>query len=161
MIIRKMNDIIYQVSIYVLIALATVMSASVFIQIVARNIFSRSFENFEELPRFLLIWVTFLGAAVVFREAGHLGVEFFVNLLPKKIKYYAMILSNIFNTLFILLLIFVGGKIAMLTMVQRSIQMRVPVGLVYMVIPISGVIMLLVLIERLIDLYQTRHTIDT
>ena len=161
MIIRKMNDIIYQVSIYVLIALATVMSASVFIQIVARNIFSRSFENFEELPRFLLIWVTFLGAAVVFREAGHLGVEFFVNLLPKKIKYYAMILSNIFNTLFILLLIFVGGKIAMLTMVQRSIQMRVPVGLVYMVIPISGIIMLLVLVERLIDLYQTRHTIDT
>jgi TRAP-type C4-dicarboxylate transport system permease small subunit len=137
------------------------MSASVFIQIVARNIFSRSFENFEELPRFLLIWVTFLGAAVVFREAGHLGVEFFVNLLPKKIKYYAMILSNIFNTLFILLLIFVGGEIAMLTMVQRSIQMRVPVGLVYMVIPISGVIMLLVLVERLIDLYQTKQTIDT
>lgn len=161
MIIRKINDIIYQVSIYMLIALASVMSASVFIQIVARNIFSRSFENFEELPRFLLIWVTFLGAAVVFREAGHLGVEFFVNLLPKKIKYYAMILSNIFNTLFILLLVFVGGKIAMLTMVQRSIQMRVPVGLVYMVIPISGVIMLLVLIERLIDLYQAKHTIDT
>jgi TRAP-type C4-dicarboxylate transport system permease small subunit len=133
------------------------MSASVFIQIVARNIFSRSFENFEELPRFLLIWVTFLGAAVVFREAGHLGVEFFVNLLPKKIKYYAMILSNIFNTLFILLLIFVGGEIAMLTMVQ----LRVPVGLVYMVIPISGVIMLLVLVERLIDLYQTKQTIDT
>jgi TRAP-type C4-dicarboxylate transport system permease small subunit len=88
-------------------------------------------------------------------------VEFFVNLLPKKIKYYAMILSNIFNTLFILLLIFVGGEIAMLTMVQRSIQMRVPVGLVYMVIPISGVIMLLVLVERLIDLYQTKQTIDT
>lgn len=151
MFIRKLNKWIHKGSVFILILAATVMSLSVFIQIVSRNLFSRSFENFEELPRFLLIWVTFLGASYVFGEEGHLGVEFFVNLLPQKLKHIADLIATFFNALFMILLIVVGGQVSLLTMVQKSIQMRIPVGLVYMVIPISGVIMLLIIIERIID----------
>jgi len=43
-------------------------------------------------------------------------------------------------------------------MVQKSLQLGVPVGLVYMIIPISGAIMLLIVVERVIDSFQSRRT---
>ncbi|PKL22859.1 MAG: hypothetical protein CVV48_00225 [Spirochaetae bacterium HGW-Spirochaetae-4] len=156
MFIRKLNRWLHKSSVFVLIFAAAIMSLSVFIQIISRNIFSRSFENFEELPRFLLIWITFLGAAYVFGDEGHLGVEFFVNLLPQKIKKIADLIATFFNILFMLLLIVIGGQVAFLTMVQKSIQMGVPVGLVYLIMPISGVIMLLIVIERFMDRFQSK-----
>lgn len=156
--IRKLNRWIHKGTVLVLILAAAVMSFSVFIQIVSRNFFSHSFEKFEELPRFLLIWVTFLGAAYVFGEDGHLGVEFFVNLLPAKIKKYATAVELAFDVLFMILMIVIGGQVSSLTMVQKSLQLGVPVGLVYMIIPISGAIMLLIVVERVIDSFQSRRT---
>lgn len=156
--IRKLNRWIHKGTVLVLILAAAVMSFSVFVQIVSRNIFSYSFEKFEELPRFLLIWVTFLGAAYVFGEDGHLGVEFFVNLLPAKIKKYATAVELAFDVLFMILMIVIGGQVSSLTMVQKSLQLGVPVGLVYMIIPISGAIMLLIVVERVIDSFQSRRT---
>ena len=150
MVLQKLNSTIVKITIILLIILSFAMAGSVFIQIVARNIFSRSIEQFEELPRFLLIWVTFLGSAMVYKEAGHLGVEFLVRLLPRKIKLVTLGIASVFNLCFILLLTIVGYQIASMTMIQKSIQLRVPVGLVYMVIPISGFIMLLFFIEIII-----------
>jgi len=153
--LKRINDIINQVNVFVLIFLSLVMSGSVFIQIVARNIFNSSFEQFEELPRFLLIWITFLGSAMVFRNAGHLGVEFFVKILPKKARLITDMLAHISNTMFILILIFVGGNISVLTMVQRSIQLNVPVGFVYMALPIAGIMMLLIEFERVLVTFRS------
>lgn len=155
--LKKINETINKGNVFVLILLSLVMSGSVFIQIVARNIFNSSFEQFEELPRFLLIWITFLGAAMVFRNAGHLGVEFFVNILPKRARFIADVLAHISNTMFILILIIVGGNISILTMVQRSIQLNVPVGYVYMSMPIAGLMMLLIEFERVLVTFRSMN----
>ena len=49
----------------------------------------------EEACRFLLIWCSFLGAAVTLRKGGHACVTVLVNFFPFQIKRYVAIAVDI------------------------------------------------------------------
>ena len=150
--IKNIADITTRLNGMLIILLSAVMAGSVFIQIVARNIFHFSFEAFEELPRFMLIWITYLGSAMLYRESGHLGVEFFVKMFKGTIRKIISVLTMFFNVLFFLLLIIIGYKLSIITMNQRSLQMSVRIGVIYLSLPISGTLMMLYFIEKLFKL---------
>ena len=155
MTLHKLSDIANRLTIWSIIVLTIGMSASVFTQITARNIFSTSFEPLEELSRYLLVWVTFLGAAITYKADGHMGVLFFINSLPNKLKKKAVILANIISLAFFVFLIYYGHNMASLTMGQESMQMRIPMGIVYSVIPLSGAIMVLHAVCKLRELFAS------
>ena len=60
-----------------------------------------------------------------------------------------------FNVLFFLLLIIIGYKLSIITMNQRSLQMSVRIGVIYLSLPISGTLMLLYFIEKLFKLQNS------
>lgn len=77
----------------VLIILATM-------QVLFRYVLQYPLPWTEELARFTLVWVTFLGAASVTRRKLHLAVDFFVTKLPARasraISFFFYILILIF-----------------------------------------------------------------
>lgn len=153
MILHRLSDIANKLTIWAIIVLTIGMSTSVFTQITARNLFATSFEPLEELSRYLLVWVTFLGAALTYKADGHMGVLFFINSLPKKLEKKTVILANIMSLVFFIFLVYYGYKMASLTMGQESMQMRIPMGIVYSVIPLSGAIMILHAMCKLYKLF--------
>lgn len=155
MVLYRISNIANQLTVWIVIVLTIGMSASVFVQITARNVFASSFEPLEELSRFLLVWVTFLGAAITYKADGHLGVLFCIKALPDKLREKTIILANLFSLGFFLFLIYYGFKMAGLTMGQESMQMRIPMGIVYSVIPISGVLMTLHAACKLSEFFTT------
>lgn len=84
--------------------IVTVMFAQVFFRYVLNNSLSWS----EEIVRFLFIWLTFLGAALNIRDRWHIGVDFFVNLLPKRWRRGIFLFDSIVLLLFLLFLS-IGG----------------------------------------------------
>src|ERR1051325_6153230 len=58
------------------------MVVLVFTNVVLRYIFNSGIATSEELSRWLLVWLTFLGAIVALREHAHLGVDTLVRALP-------------------------------------------------------------------------------
>jgi TRAP-type C4-dicarboxylate transport system permease small subunit len=48
----------------------------------------------EELSRWLLVWMTFVGASVVLREKGHIRVAFFISILPKRIGRFISLIGE-------------------------------------------------------------------
>lgn len=54
----------------------------VFGNVVLRYGFNMGITVSEELSRWLFVWLTFLGAIVVLREHGHLGVDIVIKALP-------------------------------------------------------------------------------
>jgi TRAP-type C4-dicarboxylate transport system permease small subunit len=58
------------------------MVALVFVNVVLRYGFGGGIMVSEELARFLLVWLTFVGGAAAMRSHEHLGVESFVKALP-------------------------------------------------------------------------------
>ena len=68
------------------------MVVLVFSNVVMRYLFNSGIPTSEELSRWLLVWLTFLGAIVALRQHAHLGVDTLVRALPplgKKVCFVA------------------------------------------------------------------------
>lgn len=69
------------------------MVALVFGNVVLRYVFNSGIAVSEELSRWLLVWLTFLGAIVALRQHAHLGVDTLVRALPPVGKRICFVLS--------------------------------------------------------------------
>ena len=70
-----------------------VMVVLVFGNVVLRYGFNSGITVSEELSRWLLVWLTFLGAIVAVREHAHLGVDTLVRMLPAGGKRICFIIN--------------------------------------------------------------------
>lgn len=115
-----------------------VLVISTFMQVVFRFILNSPLAWTEELARYCLVFLTFLGAAYAMAMKQHVLVEFFTNLFPpigRKIFYTVATLVNLF---FFGLMIYYGLQLSMNSMEQLSPVLRIPMGAIYAVIPVSG-----------------------
>src|SRR5699024_371587 len=124
-----------------------IMVAIIFVQIVSRVLVQSSFPWTEELARFLMIWVTFLGAAFSFQHGAHIGISMLTNKLPKKLNGIIQLLIGLlctilFDVLFIQVLELVDKSAS-----QTSPAMRLPLNYVYLLIPISAILLIINLID--------------
>jgi len=70
-----------------------VMVVLVFGNVVLRYGFNSGITVSEELSRWLLVWLTFLGAIIAVREHAHLGVDTLVRMLPAAGKRICFIVN--------------------------------------------------------------------
>lgn len=72
----------------------------IFTQVIFRYFFNNSLNWTEELAKYLFVWMTFIGSASAFKDQIHIGVDFFVELLPDKQRRYANVMDIALITLF-------------------------------------------------------------
>ncbi|TPQ40284.1 C4-dicarboxylate ABC transporter permease [Bradyrhizobium guangdongense] len=77
----------------VIAACLLVMVVLVFGNVVLRYGFNSGIAISEELSRWLLVWLTFLGAIVALRGHAHLGVDTLVRMLPATGKRICFIIN--------------------------------------------------------------------
>lgn len=78
----------------VLVALLAGMVVMVFGNVVLRYAFNSGIDLSEELSRYFFVWLTYIGAVVVMRENGHLGVDTLVGVIGPRGRLICMILSD-------------------------------------------------------------------
>lgn len=71
------------------------MVVLVFGNVVLRYGFNQSITISVEISRWLFVWMTFIGAIVVLRERGHMGVDIFVKKLPAMGERVSLIISQL------------------------------------------------------------------
>ncbi len=113
-------------------------------QVFSRYVLRDSSTFTEELARFLLVWVSLLGASYGVGQKIHLGVD----LLPARLaglkKKALLIFIDVAILTFALFgLVVGGGRLVYISfhLEQVSAAMRLPLGWVYAVVPLSGLIM--------------------
>lgn len=79
----------------VMVLCLAAMCVMVFGNVVLRHLFDSGINASEELSRFAFIWLTFLGAIVVAREGGHLGVDMLVIRLGTHARRRTLIASRL------------------------------------------------------------------
>lgn len=77
----------------IIAAFLAVMVVLVFGNVVLRYGFNSGIAISEELSRWFLVWLTFLGAVVAMREHAHLGVDTIVRMLPAVGKRVCFIIN--------------------------------------------------------------------
>lgn len=135
-IIVGMNKVIHAV----LILLMVMLVVSVFCQITFR-FFGMALTWTEELSRYSMIWMTFLGAAYAVSTKAHIGMELFVDRMQGVAKKFMIIVAAIFSGTFFIMMVIKGYELSMRVMEQTSAVLQIPMGIVYLVIPISGAVL--------------------
>lgn len=109
----------------------------------------------EELARYLLVWIGMLGGAYAYRKKSHLGIDLLTrSLSPKvrnKVELFTVILCFLFAAA---VMVFGGVQLLLLTfeLNQLSAALNIPMGYVYAVIPLSGVLICLFCVDQLLQL---------
>src|SRR6266496_5265583 len=114
-----------------LILLLGAMALMVFANVVLRFLTSHSILWVEEVSRYAMIWLTFLGAGLVLRHGGHIGIDTLQTQLP---RWAPKIRATIFVLAlgFCMFMAWIGARYATLTWNQTTPVLQIPVGFVYL-----------------------------
>lgn len=154
---KKLNAITAFIE-YVCTLLFVVMASVTFFQVVGRYVFGKSYFWAEELARFSMVWIAFLGAAVAVSLKAHTRIDFFINLLPPKPRKFVEMFDNIACFAFIVLVTYYSIDIVKISMRNLSTGLRVPLGYVYIALPVSGVLMMVYFLVQIFSI--TKNTND-
>ncbi|ORC37726.1 hypothetical protein B4O97_01615 [Marispirochaeta aestuarii] len=96
----------------------------------------------EELMRWILIGIGYIGAAVALKERSHIGIEFFITRMKPKLRKFSIILGYLTIVLFLLVVLIYGYKSADVAWRQKGSILRVPMYWVKLNLPLGSLFML-------------------
>lgn len=83
---KKLDLILDKIEDILCTLFACVMAVSVLIQVVNRNTVQIPIIWCEELARYCMVWLIFIGISAGVKKGSHIGVDALVNLLPEKVR---------------------------------------------------------------------------
>ena len=123
-------------------------------QVIGRYIFNDSPTWAEALAMLLVLFVTAFGLAVGVRDAGHIGLESLVGLLPERWQHRIEILIHLLVGIFGALMVHSGWLWASAKWTEKKPMLPVPDGIDYVPIVIAGALIVLFSIEHIIALLR-------
>ncbi len=154
----KMFDCLEEILLVLGIAFMTVMN---FVNVVSRYCFTNSFSFTEELTVMAFVWITMFGVATGFKRYAHLGMSYFTDLFPRRLKAYMSFFYLFCAVLMIAVLIYEGiimvkGQIAL---DARTPALGMPTMYQGLAMPVGGVFILIRVIQAY--LLQYRNTMSS
>ena len=136
------------------IAAAVVMTIMVFLQVIFRYVLGEALSFSEELARYMFVWSVAMGTALALKKRSHIGVEVFVELIPVRFQNLMVLITSLLSLLFFGLLIWYGFVMVGATMDQESAALLLPMGYVYLAIPLSGIVLFVCEIANFLESRQ-------
>lgn len=107
----------------------------------------------EELARFLLIWIGTLGAAYASGQKMHLAIDLLTPSLSEgNARRVNLLIAWLIVSFVLTVMVIGGGRLIYVTvhLEQTSAAMGLPMGVVYGIIPISG---LLIIYYKMVEIF--------
>ncbi|MEF7613185.1 TRAP transporter small permease, partial [Aquincola sp. MAHUQ-54] len=140
------------------LVLAVVMLVAIILcvqyQVVGRYVFNDTPTWAEGLALQLVLYVTALGVAVGVRDAGHIGLESLVSLLPEGLRLKIEILIHALVALFGGIMAWSGWTWTVLKWTDIKPMLGVPVGMDYLALVVAGALIVLFSIEHIVALVR-------
>ena len=127
-------------------AIVVVISAGVFWRYVLNDALAWT----EEIAKYLLVWLTFVGAPLALRSGGHIAVEVLPGMLPPRLRsaLQALILSVVVAVL--LVLAHQSWGLAMNARIQTAATFELSLMWVMLAVPLGSALMVLVGVDMLL-----------
>ncbi|MCP4351765.1 MAG: TRAP transporter small permease [Desulfobacterales bacterium] len=141
---------------YLLFGLGFTMSVIVAVQVFSRYALNHSIFWSEELARYLLVWLTFLGISSAYRRKVHPGVDVLYARMSDLLRRASVIFVHLISLALFGIMIFYGCKFAYFVRLQISPALQLPKWIIFSIIPISGFILMIHNLAFLADELKTK-----
>ena len=136
---------------YMLCASLVLTTLIIFAQIIMRSVFNNSLTWSEELTRYIFIWQIWLGVSIAQKEKQHIKVELLFNFFKgERFRAVIDIVATLILIAFNIFLVVNGSELVRQMYVRNNVSgaMRLPLYIVYAVLPLSAFILSLRLIGQ-------------
>ena len=143
---------------WLLVFLLSILVLDVLWQVASRYILNAPSSYTDELAGYLLIWVGLLGAAYVAGKREHLAIDLLLQRSSAKRKFRLEIIISIVVILFAVFVMIIGGSWLVYTRFYLSVKsaaLGMPLGVVYLVLPLSGILIAYFDIDNMYNMVKT------
>lgn len=135
-----------------------VMLLSVIWQVFSRYVMGMPSTITDELSSFSLIWVGMLGAAYASGKQLHLAIDLIPERIVEKKKWFYEGIIHLSVIFFAFVVMIIGGvRLCQLSFQfeQTSATLEIPMGIIYLIVPISGMLVCYYNIDTLLKKRQS------
>jgi len=125
------------------VTLFAVLTAAVFVQVVARYVFNQPPAWTEEVARFCQVWIILLTSSICIRKGSHLAVDYLGPVLPPGARRAVTLLTGTLMALYATVVGIWGIRLVIIGGLQTSPALQLSMAWVYLVFPLAGGLMLL------------------
>ncbi|MFS0577170.1 TRAP transporter small permease [Sporosarcina sp. 179-K 3D1 HS] len=128
----------------------------IFYGVLMRYVFNEPKAWVEEVVRYVIIWGVFLGFSLALRHNQHIQVDIVYDKLPKKAKFFVDLFATLVSIAFCAVYTYYGIILVenRFTSGMVSLDVGIPMWIVYLILPISGTMFLLRFVERLVNIVR-------
>ncbi|MFV0289235.1 MAG: TRAP transporter small permease [Mycoplasmatales bacterium] len=129
-------------------------------QVASRYVFNHPSSFTDELLRYMLIWLTFLGAPLAYGMNKQMAVTFLTDKFSEKGKVFVDFFVVIMMILFGAVVLFIGGIMVTNNAIwQTSPSLHLNMAIVYVSIPLSGVLFTLYAVDEFRTLMKRKNSV--
>jgi TRAP-type C4-dicarboxylate transport system permease small subunit len=134
---------------YTVALILAAISILVLSQVVFRYVLDHPLAWSEELTRYLIIWLTFLGSSLGIRKNGHIRVEILFRMIPPAWGKALNIFIELSILFFLAVLVWQGIHTTRVFMLFKSSALGLAQGYVFMAVPVGACIMICHMIVKI------------
>lgn len=153
--IKKLLGYIENAIEYLSMATLVIMVILIFTQVITRYIFHFVLTWSEETSIILMIWFGFISVAIGVKRGIHLNISALVNLFPKSLQKIIYILDEVAVLVFGIIAVTCGIDLTKATLDSTLPATQLPSAVIYAVLPVSGVMLSIYALVRIVDILQT------
>ncbi len=138
---KRMSDFLDRVENFTLVWTISSLALIGFVQVILRYVFNYSFTWFEELGRYLGVFIAFLGASIGVKTGSHFTMDLIVTKMGQPLQGIVKIFTHTLSALFFFTVAFYSWKIVarMYGYETTSPTMEIPMYIAYLPIPIFSI----------------------
>ncbi len=142
------RSLVRSIEVAVLAAMA-VVSVLVMTEVILRYTLGETLVVTEELSRYLMVWIAFLGSVLLMRERGHIAAEGLGGWFGPLGRRVIVVVADLLSLVFLLTLTWAGLQTLPGQLDQYLTTVKMPIFWFYLAIPVGSGLMAFVIVARL------------
>lgn len=141
--LRKFDRAMLKATSVLLVFLLVLMCVVILAGVFARYVMNDSLSWTEEVARYAMIWMSFLGGGLVFRHGGHIAIDTLTKKIPLGLARNTVLgLSQFVILVFLGVLFWQGFKTLGNSLNMTTAALELPMTVPYAAIPVGAALMI-------------------
>lgn len=138
---KRFEAALVAVNVWAVVVLLAAMACLIFVNVALRYLSNHSIIWAEEVARYMMVWMAFLGSGLVLRVGGHVAITNLHDALPGRAQRWLRGLVMLLLLAFFVNFAWAGLQYAQRMSFQLTPATRISFGWIYAAIPIGFLLM--------------------